>query len=65
MIQQYCVKDVYKVSAFVELNIGTECHIDKDSNIGTSGEVIVYELMYMEHKAIRKFITDNDLWLDY
>lgn len=58
--QEFIVKDAFKVQEFIEKYIGVESEINDCDNM----DITIFDLTSSELKIIRRFITDNDLWLE-
>jgi len=60
--QEYLVSGIDEVKAYIDKNIGIDYEITRDSD--DKGSIVVFEIEYQEHKDLRQYITDGDLWLE-
>jgi len=63
--QEYLVNGIDEVRAYIDKNIGIDYEITRDDSDRQKGSIVVFEIEFDEHKELREYITDGDLWLDY
>ena len=60
--QEYVVTDIPKVRQYIDRHIGVDYEITTDEVDILEGSIVVFELLHSEHKLIRDFISQNNLW---
>lgn len=59
---EYLVTDADKVGQYVNKAIGVGYEITYADDQEPTGSVTVYDLTLYDHKLIRNYINQNDLW---